>query len=186
MHESQPGDGLSISAAELKFKELFGTYYEPLVRYAYSTVQSVALAEEIVQEIFCRVWERKGPEGLWKINQAYLYAAVFNESVNLLKQRKRNSPFEDDQIESVAPRHTADEKQLQEAIRAALNDLPEHCRTIFHLSRNEGMKYREIAEKLGIAQKTVEAQMSKALKILRSRLSDYLPAILLLFIQVKK
>lgn len=186
MHESQPGEGLSISAAELKFKELFGTYYEPLVRYAFSMVQSLAIAEEIVQEIFYKVWESKHSEGLWKVNQAYLYAAVFNESMNTLKRSKRNRPFGDDPKESVAPRHTADEKQLQEAIISALNELPEQCRTVFHLSRNEGMKYREIAQKMGIAQKTVEAQMSKALKILRSRLSDYLPAILWLFIQLKK
>src|SRR5205085_8962102 len=75
-------------------------------------------------------------------------------------------------------------KELEEKLHKALNDLPEQCRTIFQMSRFEELRYREIAEQLNISIKTVENQMGKALKILRTKLVDFLP-LLILFINLK-
>jgi RNA polymerase sigma-70 factor (ECF subfamily) len=76
-------------------------------------------------------------------------------------------------------------RELREKIDEALNELPEQCRTIFQMSRYEDMRYREIADRLNISVKTVENQLGKALKILRTRLADYLPILALLFINFK-
>ena len=76
--------------------------------------------------------------------------------------------------------------ELEKKIHSAMNELPEQCRTIFQMSRFEDLKYREIAERLGISVKTVETQMSKALRILRTRLAEYLPVIWLFIIGIKK
>jgi RNA polymerase sigma-70 factor (ECF subfamily) len=73
-------------------------------------------------------------------------------------------------------------KELEEKLRQAMNALPQQCRTIFQLSRFEGLKYQEIADQLGISIKTVENQMGKALKQLRVKLIDYLPIFILAFI----
>jgi RNA polymerase sigma-70 factor (ECF subfamily) len=75
-------------------------------------------------------------------------------------------------------------KELEEKIRDAMNALPQQCRTIFQLSRFEGLKYQEIADQLGISIKTVENQMGKALKQLRVKLIDYLPVFLLALLYI--
>jgi len=186
MHQQEADKELTEAAAEAKFKELFEAYYKPLHGYAYTIVKDEALAEEIVQEVFCRLWERNGKIHLQKATQPYLYKAVYNESMNVLKKAKYRSRHSTALEHETAAENLTDLKGLQEKANQALNELPEQCRTIFQMSRFEDLKYREIADRLGISVKTVEAQMSKALKILRSKLSDYLPAILVCIISLKK
>ena len=183
------GMDLTNAAATVKFRELFIAYHKNLRLYAFTIVKNEMLAEEIVQNVFCRLWEN-GSGGLDKVTQAYLYKAVYNESLNQLKSAKIKAGHHarmqqmNETIESTHDR--TDLRQLSERATKALNSLPEQCRTIFQLSRYEQLKYREIADRLGISVKTVEAQMSKALRILREKLADYLPVILLLIIGTKK
>jgi RNA polymerase sigma-70 factor (ECF subfamily) len=86
------------------------------------------------------------------------------------------------QVDSAAKKVLAGE--LEKKLRKALNELPEQCRIIFQLSRFEELRYREIAEKLGISVKTVENQMGKALKLLRVKLVDFLPLLLLSLLNI--
>ena len=183
------GRELTNASAMGRFKELFITYHKNLRYYAFTVVKDEMMAEEVVQNVFCRIWENSS-DNLDKVTQAYLYKAVYNEGLNQLKSAKIKAGHHarimqmSETTESTNDR--SDLKLLSVKATDALNSLPEQCRTIFQLSRYEQLKYREIAVKLGISVKTVEAQMSKALRILREKLADYLPVILLLFIGTKK
>jgi RNA polymerase sigma-70 factor, ECF subfamily len=164
---------------EKAFEQVFKQHFKPLHAYAFTLLKDDAAAEEVVQNVFYKLWERtegltiSGPLG------AYLYRAVHNESLNYLKYRKvraehslRVSYHMDGRGESAT--RTLQEKELEEKVRTALNELPEGCRTVFQLSRFEEMKYSQIADVLGISIKTVENQMGKALKLLRTRLMEFL------------
>lgn len=182
------GNELTNAGAEVRFRELFIAFHKNLRYYAFTIVKDEMLAEEIVQNVFCRIWERN--DGLEKITQAYLYKAAYHESLNQLKSAKIKAGHHErirQMSEAAESTHDKTDLRVLSAKAAqALNGLPEQCRTIFQLSRYEQLKYREIAERLGISVKTVEAQMSKALRILREKLSEYLPVILLLITGIKK
>ena len=113
---------------------------------------------------------------------AYLYGCVYHECVTWMRREKSRRAYRSEVLarlgneagrspENVFDRVEAGE--LEQRFQRALDDLPRQCRAIFQLSRFSGLKYREIADQLGISVKTVEAQMSKALKLLRSKLADY-------------
>lgn len=172
---------------EPTFEQVFKTHYKNLFAYAITILKSEAAAEEIVQNVFLRLWEKKLllPPGVQL--KPYLYRAVHNESLNYIKHEKVKSRYQlyavgrNDEQEQPASKKVMT-AELERNIQDALNELPEQCRTIFQLSRFEELKYREIADQLGISVKTVENQMGKALKLLRTKLAEFLP--LLLFINL--
>lgn len=171
---------------EAAFEQIFKTYFKSLHAYAYTILKNETEAEEMVQQVFFKLWERAGNLSFSGSIAAYLYRAVHNESLNYFRHRKVRSVHQmhvayNMKQEAEQPAKKIMSKELEGKFRAALNDLPEQCRTIFQLSRFEEMKYREIADKLGISIKTVENQMGKALKILRIKLVDFL-VMLFLFI----
>ena len=114
--------------------------------------------------------------------RAYLYKSVYHASLDLIKHKKIRKRYRDEArnnnptIQAV----NSEEKDLSKKIDAAISDLPEQCRRIFKMNRYERLRYKDIAETLHISEKTVEKHMVKALRILRERLKDYLPVILLL------
>lgn len=169
---------------EQAFEQLFKTYFKSLHAYALTILNSEAVAEEMVQQVFYKLWERKEQLDVHTSVKAYLYRSVHNESLNYLKHHSIKSKHQTYamQQQQNSHEHSAGEKlagrELEQQIRQALNDLPEQCRTIFQLSRYEELKYREIADQLGLSIKTVEAQMGKALRLLRLRLADFLAIIL--------
>jgi RNA polymerase sigma-70 factor (ECF subfamily) len=180
-----PQDHLVVPAIrdgnEIAFEQVFRFYYEPLCRYATGIVLETEEAEEIVQQVFLRIWERRAELNITVSFKAYLYRAVHNASLNYKQRRKKDVRFDDVQLRVVhatEPAHEMDVKQLEKEIGNALNVLPEQCRKIFELSRFEELKYREIAELLNLSVKTVENQMGKALRIMREQLSAYLPLML--------
>ncbi len=171
------------------FEQVFKEHFKGLHAYAFTIVRDDADAEEIVQNVFYKLWERREQMGELQSVNAYLYRSVYNESLNYLKHQKVKMAYQ-----SHSANHTpqfagandnASVKELEGRIQAALNDLPEQCRTVFQLSKFEELKYREIAERLGISVKTVENQMGKALKILRTKLAEFLPVIWLLLVNLK-
>jgi RNA polymerase sigma-70 factor (ECF subfamily) len=177
-----PPDNLIVPAIregnESAFEQVFRFYYAPLCRYAVGIVTEKEEAEEIVQQVFLRVWERRAELNIAVSFKAYLYRSVHNASLNHKQRRKNDVRYDDLQLRVVhaaESSHVMDEKILEKEIEKALLTLPEQCRKIFELSRFEELKYREIAELLNISIKTVENQMGKALRIMRERLSDYLP-----------
>ena len=166
------------------FEEVFKTHFKALHSYAYTILKDDVIAEEMVQNVFFKMWEKKEQLDIQTSFKAYLYKAVYHESLNYLKHQKVKSVHQAYAMHST-DQHTgnlAEKKlmqgELQNKLRIAMNDLPEQCRTIFQLSRFEELKYREIADALGLSVKTVENQMGKALKILRSKLVEYLPTII--------
>jgi RNA polymerase sigma-19 factor, ECF subfamily len=166
------------------FEQVFKSNFKSLHAYAYTIIKDDIMAEEIVQNVFCRLWEKKDKIDIQTSLAAYLYRSVYHESLNYLKHLKVRSAYN-----SYAQSHnknTSDHAEkkillgdLENNLNKALSELPEQCRTIFQMSRFEELKYQEIADKLGLSIKTIENQMGKALKLLRLKLADFLPIALL-------
>jgi len=171
------------------FEQVFKAHFKNLHAYACTIVREQTAAEEIVQHVFYKIWEKAAQLNINPPVAAYLYRAVNNESINYLKHQKVKSVHRahtvyhmKNQADSAARKVLAGE--LEKKLRKALNELPEQCRIIFQLSRFEELRYREIADKLGISIKTVENQMGKALKLLRVKLVDFLPLLILSLLNI--
>nr|WP_293299314.1 RNA polymerase sigma-70 factor [Pedobacter sp. UBA4863] len=169
---------------DVAFEQLFKMHYKALHAYANMLLKDVATAEEVVQSMFLKLWEKRDLLEVQSSIKAYLYKCVYHDSLNLLKHEQVKQKYQDFTVHTMnthyqAASHKAELSELQKELQFALNALPEQCRIIFQLSRFEELKYREIAERLNISVKTVENQMGKALKILRLKLSDFLVLILL-------
>ena len=169
---------------EQSFERLFRTFYTRLCAYARGMLTDLDEAEEIVQTLFCRLWEQRATLEVTTSVQAYLFRAVRNACLNQIKKVQIRDAYKAMNLEEInqnpelQPDHaTADD--LRERIERAIAELPEQCRLIFKMSRFEELKYREIADSLGISIKTVENQMGKALKVLRFKLADFLTIIML-------
>jgi RNA polymerase sigma-70 factor (family 1) len=166
------------------YQETFYKYYEPLCRYAFTIVKEPHSCEDIVQETFLRVWEKKqnliGSEELtW-----YLYTAIRNNCLSFLDKKQRTvlGDFNGQEVmETPGERPSANTKETDydTLLKAALENLPPRCREVFVLSRVSNLTYKQISDSLGISIKTVENQMGKALKILRAyiRQKQEIPAI---------
>jgi RNA polymerase sigma-70 factor (ECF subfamily) len=168
--------------ADKAIEVLFRQYYRYVTRMVYRVVADAAVAEDLAQEVFFEMWRRKDQLNLTSI-QAYLRRAALNRTLNYLRDRKMK--WEDDRVlpdlpSAETPTHQAMEThELEDMIRQSIDRLPEKCRLVFLLSRFEELSYQEIAERLGISVKTVENQIGKALKYLRTALQPYLSADLL-------
>jgi RNA polymerase sigma-70 factor (ECF subfamily) len=170
---------------EAAFEQVFKTHYKNLHAYAFTILKDEDEAEEMVQQVFFKLWERSEHLSFSGSIAAYLYRAVHNESLNFIKHQKVKAGHQlhvaysmKNKSEQAQPKMIR--KELENKFRQALNELPEQCRTVFQLSRFEDMKYKEIADKLDISVKTVENHMGKALKLLRTKLVDFLPLLLIL------
>jgi RNA polymerase sigma-70 factor (ECF subfamily) len=161
-----------------EYELLFREYYQPLLLYAKSIIKSEPNAEEIVQDIFFGLWKNKKTLDIHTSFSAYLYKAVYNNCLQLIRQEKRKFNYQQDKKnwnyhESMSPGEILQYNELYDKIIEVVEDLPENCKTIFKLNRFQGLKYSEIAEKLTISIKTVEANMTKALKHLRRHMDEY-------------
>jgi len=167
-----------IHLYELLFKE----YYRPLVVYALKFVGDADAAKEIVQEFFVRMYEKRNNLLIDTSLKSYFYRSVYNSCINYLshmEMRNRHLKNLSVQTENDFSENQIDLIELQHRIYDCIEDMPDQCRRIFKMNRFEGLRNEQIAEKLGLSKRTVETQISKALKILRKKLSDYFPVILL-------
>ncbi len=176
---------LLVQKDEAVFEQVFKKYYKNLHAYAFTMLKDQETAEEMVQQVFFKLWDRAENLTLHSSIQAYLYKAVYHECLNHIKHQKVRTDHQlrvayslKNQSDNASKKVIA--KELEGKIREALNQLPEQCRTIFQMSRFDEMKYKEIADQLNISIKTVENQMGKALKILRANLADYLTLLFIL------
>jgi len=168
---------------EKQFEELFKRYYNPLYAYAYTITGKEEAAEEIVQTIFLKLWEKKEAMQIHTSWKAYLYKSVYHESLNAKKRQRIHRQFMQTQTGDRWMSGEGSDKELRNQLTVALRQLPEKCREVFQLSRFEELKYQEIADRLKVSRKTVEAHMGKALKILRVQLADFLTVLVFLFIK---
>ena len=165
------------------FEALFRQHYRALCAFAHGYVKDADRAEDLVQDLFFRLWLDREKLQVNTSLKAYLYAAVRNRCLNAVKSHSRmvvlNEEADDRAQDDAMPE---DEHTLRIArVQAAIEELPEERKKIFKLSRYEGLKYHEIAARLGISVKTVENQMGSALKYLRHELADLVPLLPWLF-----
>lgn len=157
-----------------QFEELFRTYYADCVRFAYSYIENAAGAEDIVQQVFLKIWEKKEEIHIHSAPKSYLLTAVRNTAITFI--RKATHSVEVDNVANLTGSSSIaiEARELENEINKAIKSLPEKCREVFLLSRQQQLTYKEIAATLGIAEKTVENQMGKALKILHQHLDKLL------------
>jgi RNA polymerase sigma-19 factor, ECF subfamily len=152
------------------YKQLFLLFYPSLVSFAVSITKSKELSEEIVSDVFLRIWEKR--QQLDKVENLsfYLFSAVKNRCLNQLEGQKNKATFQiNDTAIEFRSLYDDPEQRLISAetineIEKAIQDLPPRCRLIFKLVKEEGFKYKEVAELLQLSVKTIENQMSLAFK----------------------
>lgn len=152
------------------YKQLFLLFYPSLVTFAISIVRSKELAEEIVSDVFIKIWQKR--QQLDKVENLsfYLFTAVKNRCINQLNDSKTKVEItiNDATIEFRSLYHDPEQKMISaemiKQIQGAIQELPPRCRLIFKLIKEEGLKYKEVAELLQLSIKTVENQMSLAFK----------------------
>jgi RNA polymerase sigma-70 factor (ECF subfamily) len=161
------------------FSFLFRKYYGPLYQFAGRFVKDTQAAENIVQDVFVKLWINRKNWHIKSSLKSYLYTAVKNHSLNYLKQEKRiisaglDSNYQDNF--AVSPEEKLFEKEMFEAIHQAIQELPQQCRQVYLMKRYDGLKYTEIAEILDISVNTVKTQMKRALKSLLKNLAYLMP-----------
>ncbi|WP_170148109.1 RNA polymerase sigma-70 factor [Marinoscillum furvescens] len=159
------------------FAKVFEDYYQRLHSYAQRFLDTSEDAEEAIQEVFVKFWEKCEDLAPDSSIKSYLYRSVHNTCLNTLKHQKVKDSYRQyviHYLEHSQEMHTEQlpNDEVSKRIYSAIDDLPARCSEIFKLSRYEGLKYQEIADHLGISIKTVEVQMGKALRTLRENLKD--------------
>lgn len=166
---------------------LFRRLYPQLCAFANKFLHDLDEAEEVVQEVFFKVWKNRKSLDESKSIQSYLFTSVKNGCFNLLEHQKTKDKYaallervyvSSDQ--SILYQDSLIATELEKDFTKALETLPPECRRIFELSRFEGLKYQEIADQLNISIKTVETQMSRALSKIRIQLREYLVMLILI------
>lgn len=160
------------------FESLFHHFHPGLSLYAINLLKDSTIAEEVIQDVFYNIWKNRNEFWLKTNWQSYLYKAVYNNCMMEIRKVKKEIRTDENWMQKQEgnapdPSGELEEVELSEAILKTLEIMPERTREIFNLSRFEGMKYKEIAKKLAISVKTVEANMSKALKTFRTSLKEY-------------
>jgi len=156
---------------------LFHRHYSFICKSVYRILKDTNLAEDIAQEVFFGLWKKRESLNITTSVQAYLKRAAINKSLNFIRDQKVKLDDEE-KMPVLSNRESTTQQQLeaedlQKLINTTIDSLPEKCRLVFTLSRFEEMSYKEIAKELDISIKTVENQISKALKVLRAALSQH-------------
>ncbi|HEX8351109.1 MAG TPA: RNA polymerase sigma-70 factor [Hymenobacter sp.] len=156
---------------------LFRTFYQPLGNVMFRVVQDRATTEDLLQDLFLKVWNNRDTLVITTTYKAYLHRTAMNTALHHLQKHKRQVPWDDAHVPEPSRNATSeslDGKEAELAVAGALKALPPQCRVVFLMSRQDGMSYQQIAEALNLAPKTVENQMGKALRLMRERLSGLL------------
>jgi RNA polymerase sigma-70 factor (ECF subfamily) len=169
-------DGIK-AGDQASLRKLFDLYFRDLVLFSARMVVNAGVAEEIVEDVFIRIWQTREELELRESFKSYLFASVKNRSINYLNSTYGKMRFEE--LESASHMISGpgqdlelQGKELGEAIAKAVENLPPGCRVIFSLSRNAGFTSSEISEQLGISKKTVQAQIAIAIRKIREQLGD--------------
>jgi len=163
------------------FEQLFTDHYDALFRYCQTMVKDKNDIEDIVQSVFLDLWHDRSKLVIHTSFKAYLYKAVYFRCMNKIKHDKVASKYSNTitNTESTAVTDTLIIQEIADKIKETIESLPEQCRKIFSMSRMDGLRYNEIAEKLNLSPKTIENQMGKALKTMRVALSEYIQIIVI-------
>jgi RNA polymerase sigma-70 factor, ECF subfamily len=169
---------------EKLFKTLFESYFNILLLNANKYLLNFSESEEIVQDVFVKLWEQLPKLPKNTNYKAYLYTSVFNSCQNFIKHKKIIEKHRSAVLaEAYHTGNNGQDKELLNSISKAINQIPEKWRTTFMMNRFEGLKYREIAEKLDISEKTVEKYISRSLHFLREKFKNHKLNLLLIAFQ---
>lgn len=175
-----------IQQKEIKtFESYYKEHYKAFYVMAYKFLKDSVLAEEAVNDVFLKIWEDAANITIEISLKSYLYKAVINRSINVLQKAKKESqrytgldfvPDEGYELRQM------EENELKTKLYNAISQLPEHCKKVFEMSRFDGLKQQEIADKLSISIKTVKNQITHALKEI-SKSMDYFLILIMLIIK---
>jgi RNA polymerase sigma-70 factor (ECF subfamily) len=181
-----------VSGDESSFERVYRFYYPRLNYFAKQYLLDSEVSKNIVQDVFVELWDKRNNLRNDTNLNAWLFTVTKNKSLKIISQLKSQQNYDnyikarqlDVNFKSLSDFDTSDFvfEELQAQIQVALDKLPPACRKVFEMSRFEDKKNKEIAEELNLSVKTVEAQISKALRSLKSDLKDYLPLFYILFL----
>lgn len=155
-----------------EFKEIFDAHFNSIKSFIYYKVGDTAIAEDLAQDTFVKLWETRSAIKISTV-KSYLYTIAGNLSINHLKRNQLNFKFRnqlDFNSNLKSPEYLLEMKEYEEKLNSVLAEIPEGSREVFLMNRIEGMKYKEIAENLGLSVKAIEKRISKALEIIREKL----------------
>lgn len=169
---------------------LFNTYYKDLVLFGGNFLPDKNLCEDIVQNVFLKLWRDRESIEIETSLKSFLLRSVQNSCLDELRHKKVIREHESYSLTFSVSDHIDTENyvlysDLQGHLEEALSKLPESCREAFEMNRMEGLKYREIAEKLSVSERTVEVRIGKALSLLRSHLKEFFVTIFIFWALLK-
>lgn len=173
-------DRISMEEDEKAFQQVFELYVDGLLRFSISILKNKGLAEEAVSDVFFNVWVHRSKLSQIENFKAYLFASVRNTALNYLEKERRSKVMQLEDlsvsilIDEICPESELISKELKEAINQAINHLPERCKLIFVLAKIEQLKYKEIARILDISVKTIDNQLTIAIKKIGEEIQHYL------------
>ena len=159
------------------FRLLFNRYYKALLGTAINVLKDVNAAKDATQDVFLQLWKKRASLEIKSSPAAYLKRSTINRALNQIKAKKNfvgEEHLEQQQNKETDVIQQLEAQDLKAAMQQALDTLPEGCRTIFVMRRLEGMRVKEIAAKLDISPKTVENQLTKALKVLKVAIQHFM------------
>lgn len=179
LHKLSQGD-------ETAFKDIFMLYYQQLVVFATKLVSDIDQSRDLVQEVIVNFYEKRESIEIHTSLKAHLYQSVRNRCLNYLKREQvirthHSNIFEDRKDNHQEFKDLMEETELENRIYQIINSLPKQCQKIFEMSRFEGKTNSDIAEDLNISKRTVETQISNALKKIRTKLSGHIAVCVILF-----
>lgn len=160
------------------FQHVFENCYEPLCAYAFTMLRNAAEAEDVVQSIFMKLWERRNELEIRQSVRSYLFRSVYNQCLNQIEHRAvisrhhANSKWTEKTTVNIPEESEGLPDDLDEKIRLAVDRLPAQCRKVFVMSRFDGLRYPEISSQLNISVNTIQNHICKALRLLREELKD--------------
>jgi RNA polymerase sigma-70 factor (ECF subfamily) len=185
---SQPDARVVLSVAAARppgvalraWERAFATHYVGLCEYVLRFVGSAEAAEDLVQELFLRLWDTRGPRDASRLTRPYLYVAARNRALKYLRHARVADAWihhagGDTPASAVTPEDDCVAHELQDAAARAVAELPPRCRAVFVLRRRDHLGYQEIARRLGVSLGTVKSQMWRAAEQLRGKLAPFIP-----------
>jgi len=163
--------------SESDFEYLFKSLYSQVCLYGQGFVKDADVVEDIVSEVFYKIWERRESLDENQSIKSYIYRSVYNRCLNYIRDNsnKIENNLEISELTDESIYDQIEQTETEMRILSVIEQLPEKCREVFELSRFDGDSHKVIATKLGISTKTIENHITKALKILKEQLRDILP-----------
>jgi RNA polymerase sigma-70 factor (family 1) len=171
---------ISDNGDEIAFQELFELYVHGILRFSNSILRSKELSEEAVSDVFFNLWTHRAKLAKIENIKAYIYTSARNTSLNYLSKERREKAISLEDISvslpinEICPESVLISKELKEAIGRAIDHLPERCKLIYSLAKIEQLKYKEIAQILDISVKTIDHQLTIAIKKIGEEIQVYL------------